>query len=280
VQYTALPPGDYRFQVAAVNADGVWNEEGVSLAVLVQPFFWQTVSFQLMAGAFVLGLLVWGVHTLTARRHRLALEDLERRHALERERMRIASDLHDDVGSNLGSIALLSRDVERRAPGDGDFSEDLAEITRLAQETSESMRDIVWFVNPDEDTVEKMLLRMKDVASNLLGGIRFVFEASELAVDTRLSPQFKRQFFLIYKEALHNVRKHARAANVVIRLAGSRGRLQLEIEDDGMGFDPTNSARGHGLSSMRRRAEERRWHLELVSSPGGGTRIRLAAGWA
>lgn len=277
VQYTALRPGEYQFRVAAVNADGVWNEEGASLTVLVQPFFWQTVSFQVIGGAFVLGLLVWAIHGLTVRRHRLALEKLERRHALERERMRIASDLHDDVGSNLGSIALLSRDVERRAPGNEDLTEDLAEITRLAQETSESMRDIVWFVNPDEDTVEKMLLRMKDVAASLLGGIPCHFEATGLAAHTRLSPQFKRQFFLIFKEALHNIRKHAAASRVIIRLTGATGRLLLEIRDDGVGFSEGDPGRGHGLASMRRRARESGWALDLGSEPGCGTRVCLEA---
>jgi signal transduction histidine kinase len=263
--------------VAAVNGDGVWNEEGVSLAVLVRPYLWQTVAFRVLAGALVLGLLVWAVHGLTARRHRLALETLERRHALERERMRIASDLHDDVGSNLGSIALLSRDLERRSAGAADVAEDLSEVTRLARETSESMRDIVWFINPDEDTVEKMLLRMKDVAANLLGGIPCHFEATELAAHTRLSPQFKRQFFLIYKESLHNVCKHAGAAKAVIRLRTEPGRLLLEIQDDGVGFGEATTGHGHGLASMRRRAAESGWALAIDSAPGQGTRIRLAA---
>ncbi len=275
VQYTALKPGAYRFQVAAANGDGIWNEAGASLAVIVQPFLWQTAWFQITAGALVLGLLVWSVHAVVGHRHRMALESLERRHVLEQERMRIASDLHDDVGSNLGSIALLSRDVERRSAGEADVVEDLSEITRLAQETSESMRDIVWFVNPDEDTVKKLLLRMKDVASNLLGGIRYSFEAPEPTVDTRLSPQFKRQFFLIYKESLHNIVRHAAASKVVIRLSGEAGRLLLEIEDDGCGFDGVG--RGHGLASMRRRAAERHWRLEILSTPGSGTHVRLTA---
>lgn len=277
VQYTALRPGAYQFRVAAANGDGVWNEAGVSLAVLVQPFLWQTPWFQAAAGVLLLGLLVGAVHILMARHHRLTLEAIERRHALERERMRIASDLHDDVGSNLGSIALLSRDVERRATADPSVAEDLSEISRLAQETSESMRDIVWFINPDEDTVGKLLLRMKDVAANLLGGIRFVFEAPDTLASTRLTPQFKRQFFLIYKEALHNICKHASAAKVVIRLRTEAGRLWLEIQDDGVGFVEGKTGHGHGLANLRRRAAECRWTLEISSEPGRGTRIRLVA---
>jgi len=277
VHYTALKPGAYHFQVAAANGDGLWNEDGASLAVIVQPFLWQTAWFQLGAGTLVLGLLVLSVYAVAARRHRLALESLERRHALERERTRIASDLHDDVGSNLGSIALLSRDVERRSTGDAVLTEDLSEISRLAHETSESMRDIVWFINPDEDTAEKLLLRMKDTASSLLGGIRFVFEVPDSLAGTRLTPQFKRQFFLIYKESLHNICKHAGASKVVIRLVTQGGRLRLEITDDGVGFDAAGPGRGHGLASMRRRAVESGWTLEISSEPGRGTRIGLVA---
>lgn len=274
-QYTRLKPGTYRFQVAAANGDGVWNETGTSLGIIVQPFFWEMGWFQATAGLLGLGMVVLAVHGWSTRSHRLQLEALERKHALESERTRISSDLHDDVGSNLGSISLLSREAQRRA--DHPVAEDLAEIARLAQETSDSMRDIVWFINPNEDTVEKMSLRMKDTAAGLLGGVHFEFESPELAEGVSLSPQFKRQFFLIFKESLHNISKHARASEVSLRLHVKPGRLELEVQDNGVGFQESDAKRGHGLTSMRRRAADQKWRLDIASKPGSGTRIHLSA---
>ncbi len=274
-QFTKLEPGNYRFHIAAANGDGIWNEEGVSVAMIVQPFFWQRSWFQFAAGLLAVTALVWVVRIWTAHSHRLALESLERKHTLERERTRISTDLHDDVGSNLGSISLLSRSVQRRA-GDA-FATDLGEISRLAQETSDAMRDIVWFINPNEDAVEKMSLRMKDTAAVLLGGGKFVFKTADLSATTRLSPQFKRQFFLIFKESLHNVSKHANATKVVIRLSVSSGQLILEVQDDGCGLREPENNRGNGLASMRRRAADQQWKFEIKSRSEGGTLVRLEA---
>jgi signal transduction histidine kinase len=139
------------------------------------------------------------------------------------------------------------------------------------------MRDIVWFINPNEDTVEKMSLRMKDTAAVLLGGGKFVFETPDLDARTHLSPQFKRQFFLIFKESLHNVAKHSGATKVVIRLNVRNSTLILEVQDNGCGLRGTGTPRGNGLASMRRRAADQQWEFEIKTMPEGGIRVRLEA---
>ena len=189
-------------------------------------------------------------------------------------RLRIASDLHDDVGSNLGSIALLSQSAHREA--DASSAPAFREIHRLAQDTAESMRDIVWFINPDEDQLDKLALRMKEAAAMLLSGTKWEFSTPDELPIHSLSPEFKRHVFMIFKECLNNIRKHAQAANVVIQLKAP-STLELTIRDDGIGFDPALRACGHGLDNMERRADENGWQLRIVSRPGAGTTVHLSA---
>jgi ligand-binding sensor domain-containing protein len=234
--YTHVPPGHYRFRVAAANNDGVWNPSDATLALVVQPFFWQTVWFRTLSSIVLLGSAAGLSRIVMVRKHRQELHAMEQRHSLERERSRIAADLHDDLGSNLGSIALLSE-----AAGSNATAEDAAEFTeihRLSTETAEAMRDIVWFINPDEATAENLAIRMRETAVSLLRGIDLSFECGRPLPTERLSPEFKRQFFLLYKECLHNIHKHARATHVSIQFHHRNDLLELLIDDNGVGFVP------------------------------------------
>ncbi len=193
-----------------------------------------------------------------------------RRRELERLRQRIAGDLHDEIGSNLGSIALLSQ-MALRQPGEAQA--DLAEINRVARETAESMRDIVWFIKPTASTTEDFAVKLRETAATMLAGLEWTFDAPPLARPLPL--EFKRELFLIFKEALHNVRRHAAARRVEICLAERDGEWRLEIADDGVGFARNGSNSGHGLQSMQLRAEALGGRLAIESQPGAGTRLVL-----
>jgi signal transduction histidine kinase len=221
-----------------------------------------------------------------------------RRREGERLRQRIAGDLHDEIGSNLGSIALLSEMALRQPAG---AHSDLAEINRVARETAASMRDIVWLIKPGANTPEDLAAKFRETAGAMLAGLEWKLECERLS--SPLSLDCKRHALLIFKEALHNIRKHAAARHVAIRLAERDGLLEMEIVDDGAGFDPAcvaspaglaaapgtgpseagspvsdappakPSSTGHGLESFRHRAEAMGGSLEIQSSPGKGTRI-------
>ena len=203
------------------------------------------------------------------------MAQLEHEHALERERNRIATDLHDDLGSNLGTIALLSASARKHASGE--TADDFSEIQQIAQSTAESMRDIVWFINSSEDELQQLVLRLKETAARMLGEISWEFDTPPSLPSRKLSTEFKRHFFLIFKESLHNTRKHSRAAKVRIELSTAGEQVILTIADNGIGFQDSATHAGLGLNSMRRRATGLGWVLTIGNSGNGGASVRLVA---
>jgi signal transduction histidine kinase len=212
-----------------------------------------------------------------------------RRREVERLRQHIAGDLHDEIGSNLGSIALLSEMALRQPAG---ARADLTEINRVARETAASMRDIVWLIKPGANTPEDLVAKFRETAGVMLAGLDWQLDCESLA--SPLSLDCKRHALLIFKEALHNIRRHAAAERVAIRLAEHDGLLEMEIADDGSGFDPGAVSAvadpcdapvaglcqagkvistGHGLESLRHRAQAMGGGLKIESSPGKGARI-------
>jgi hypothetical protein len=239
-EYSFVPPGAYQFRVLACNNDGVWNESGAMLAVTVLPQFWQTWWFRALVASIVLLLFV------AAYELRLAAE-----RRVTRLRLRIARDLHDEIGSNLGSIALLSEVIPRPPASTAD---EVSEIRRIAVQTIESLRDIVWFLDPTSDNMPELVLRMKECARSMLPGIPFEFHSQGESLATNPSLNLRRNVFLMYKEILHNVAKHARAKRVQISINANPHRFQLEVADDGVGFDEARVQGGNGLKNLHRRA--------------------------
>jgi signal transduction histidine kinase len=197
-----------------------------------------------------------------------------RRREVEALRQRIAGDLHDEIGSNLGSIALLSQ-IALRQPGEA--RADLEEINRVARETAASMRDIVWLIRPDVSAGEDFVVKLRETAALMLAGLEWEFDGDHLV--RPLSLEWKREVLLIFKEALHNIRRHAAARKVTIRLADGKGEFVMEISDDGVGFDPNLPSAGHGLTSQRQRASALGGEWQIESSPGQGSRMTLHVKW-
>jgi len=267
-RYTHLDPGNYVFQVRGCNSDNVWNESGTSIAVTIIPPLWQMWWFRILAA----GILAAAMYAAYRYRVRRLLE-------VERLRLRIADDLHDDVGSNLSSIAMVSRAVQRAPELSAATKSRLAEIYDTAIATSEGMRDIVWFIKPKSDTLNDLLLRMKDTASSLLAGMQYEFRADDGGGSAKVTIDFKRNFFLAFKEILTNVVKHAAAASVWIQVAKHEGMLKMTVRDNGRGFDVSAveaARRGNGLSSLRNRAQKINGVCEIVSTPGEGTTVRFS----
>jgi signal transduction histidine kinase len=190
----------------------------------------------------------------------------------DRLRTRIASDLHDEIGSNLGSIALLSEI--------GGSPEDLSEINRVARETTASMQDIAWVIRSGHDTLDDLLLRMREVAAAMLKKTDYTFTVCPETVPARrISLNFKRNMLLFFKEALHNLARHSQAREAFIRIEFSGRTFRLLIADDGQGFDPTaaESHSGSGLKNFRNRAEALHGSATIDSKQGKGTTILLDA---
>ncbi len=286
VSYSGLQPGDYTFHVRGCNSDGIWNAKGPSVKITITPPWWRTwwayALYVILAAAVLFGSFRFE----TKRRemqHRAVVAELQARtfqaqKEAEQEQMRgrIAGDLHDEIGSNLSSIVLLGETLERRLKPTGKEKQRLKQIRHIAMATAESMRDIVWFVNPLNDDMDKLMVKMRETANTMLGQFRLRFDIKRedgLAWEGDLN--FRRNVFLFFKEALQNVLRHSQATEVAISIRQNKQLFRLEIQDNGVGFDTTASSPGNGLKNFERRSAEMEAFFTLTTKPGEGTSVLL-----
>src|SRR5579871_2774585 len=268
VNYPNVPPGRYRFLVRAVNAEGVVSPTVATVDWQILPPVWRRWWFLTLAAL----LTAWLIYRAYNYRVHHLLD-------LERIRTRIATDLHDDIGSSLTQIAIMSEVVRQRRHDDAD-SEPLVRIADLSRELVDSMSDIVWAVNPKRDHLGDLAQRMRRLASDMLDGanIDVQFRAPAGSAATSLSAELRREIFLIFKEAINNVVRHANSSVVEITFDVRGDELFLEVHDNGLGFQPlTIEGQGHGINSMEERARRVGGSVVIESDPGRGTTIRLNA---
>jgi signal transduction histidine kinase len=269
VNFANLAPGSYRFQVRAVNAAGVMSQSPASSSFTILRPIWQRWWFLLLAGMSA-GLVAYALY-----RYRVA-----RLVELERVRTRIATDLHDDIGSNLSLIAMVSEVAHQQAkPGDRQMADWLSLVAGTSRETVDSMSDIVWAVNPKRDRIPDLIRRMRRVAEDLFNArhIEFHFAISDQEKDIKLGAETRREVFMIFKEAVNNLVRHSQCTRAEVEFQIEQSRLRLRLRDDGKGFDLATASDGNGLQSMRRRAENLGAELEVLSRPGAGTTVTLLA---
>jgi signal transduction histidine kinase len=274
--YTHPPPGHYQFKVIACNNDGVWNDTGDSLRVMFEPYFWQTIWFRLALTLIGLGGLYGAVVVALRRRHRLVVERLEHQRALELERNRIARDLHDDLGVGLTEIGLLGDLAGASGEMPAASQQRLREMTDRARTLAASLDEIVWAINPANDTSQSLVDYFFPYAQKLLGsaGIRCRLEVVGSLPAGTLNAEERHEFFHAYKEALNNVIRHANATQVQITLSSENEELLVRIADNGCGLkDTAGGSDHHGLSGMRERLQRLGGRCEFTSSVGGGTTV-------
>jgi signal transduction histidine kinase/ligand-binding sensor domain-containing protein len=291
--YTNLPPGRYVFRVRAANEDGVWNEEGTAVPVVVQPRYFQTWWFRTLVVLAALGGVALAAWSASRRQYRRELARVEARRALEAERARISRDVHDEVGASLTEIAILSELARRELDRPEAASDRLERIAASSRAMLDSLGQIVWAINPKNDRLPALAAYLREHAARYLDtaglGARLHFPA--VVPDRPVSAEVRRNVFLILKEALHNMVRHAGAREATVRLAVEGDRLTLAVADDGAGFAvpsgdgaaPSGDAKpppnrlygGNGLGNMARRAAEIGARLTVDSAPGRGTTLQL-----
>ncbi len=282
VTYSQLLPGDYRFQVRACNLAGLWTHEGASLRFVVLPFYWQTWWFRLgVAAAFTLSVVAIVRYVSFRRLHR-RLRLLEQQAVLQRERARIAKDIHDDLGANLTQIAYLGELAQQDQAEPAKAAERVGKISATARQAVKSLDEIVWAVNPRNDTLAHLIDYAGQFALDYLhtAGIRCRLDLPEQSPARELSTDLRHNLFLVIKEALHNVVKHAQAREVWLRAAFNDQVLDVTIEDNGCGFDQApDDAFADGLRNMRQRMSDIGGECRFESQPGRGTRVVLHLPW-
>jgi len=274
--YQGIAPGHYIFRVMTCNADGVWIEPGTSLTVMVRPFFWQSRWFSVAAGLAALGLLVGTVRAVVRRRYKQRLAQAETRNAIERERLRISQDMHDDIGGLLTRVSMLS-DIGQSQSDAAGTPQQFERIGNQVRAAVVALDEIVWATNPKDDNLPRFAEYVGRFADECFedSAIRCWQEIPTDLPNLPLRADVRHNIFLVVKEALHNVLKHSRASAVWLRLKLSGATVSLEIEDNGSGFPETVAPGGHGLDNMRSRLAECGGTMELVSTPGQGVKIRF-----
>ena len=279
--YGQLPPRDYRFHVIACNNEGVWNNAGATVVFTVKPYFYQTDWFMLVASVTVIGAVSFAVRRAATRKYRRKLAQLEKQHAIERDRARIAKDIHDDIGAGLTQITLLT-ELARRDPAQTDAN--LERITGSARMLTKAMDEIVWAVDPQHDTVAGLMDYISAYAEDYLrvADVRCRMDLPVDLPDTRVDAELRYNLFLALKEVLNNIVKHSKATEVWLRLRLAPGRLTLEVEDNGQGLNaPGNAAgaerlsSGSGLGNLEKRLAAVGGRCEIHSAAGQGTRVAL-----
>jgi len=276
--YPKLPPGEYHFHVKACNEDGVWNEVGSSLAILAPRAFWQTWWFRGLAVAGLLGAIVAVVRYVSTQNLQRQLERLRQQEAVEKERSRIARDLHAQLGASITQVALLADLAEGDKHRPDEVEAHTRQISQTARETTHALDEIVWQANPSNDTLDSLVTYACKYAQEYLAlaGLRYRLEVPESLPPVPIPPDVRHNVFLAFKEAVNNVVKHAQASSAQVRLQLAPERFTLEVQDNGRGLAGGDDKVGrNGLRNMRKRMEDISGDFSLGPAPEGGTLVRL-----
>jgi signal transduction histidine kinase/ligand-binding sensor domain-containing protein len=274
--YPQLPPGHYEFRFTACNNDEVWNEQPFRLAFVVKPAWWQQFWFRAAMAASFAAMVGISVRYFSMKRIRRRLARLEQEHAVEKERTRIARDIHDDLGARLTHMAYLSDLASTELPERTPNTNRLMEIAQASRQTVRALDEIVWAVNPRKDSLIHLLEYISQYANSFFRGtnIRCRQDLPAHVPDWVLPSEFRHHLFLAAKEALNNIQKHSKATEVWIRVAFQAPQLELTIEDNGAGFStPDADASRDGLQNMRNRLATLSGACQISSQPGIGTRL-------
>ncbi len=277
-----VPYGKYRFEVIAGNGKGGWNKTGASVSVTVQPHLWQTWWFRVPASLGLLAAIAVTSRVMEKRKLHRRLEQLERERALAHERERIARDLHDDLGSSLARISLLSGLLRADRDNPSQVESHAVKISQSADQTVRALEEIVWAVRPGSDSLQSLVEYIAHFANELFegGGIHCRLDLPQDLPAHPLQPEVRHNIFLVVKEALTNTLKHAAAREVHVRAEATGNALEIMVQDDGRGFDSNGHSRGNGLGNMRRRAQAIGENVTIESRPGQGTTVRLSLHFA
>lgn len=286
VTYSFLPPGEYLFHVIACNSDALWNKTGDTLAIVVRPYFWQTIWFKILTGIFGAVLLSLVFYFESRRRLRAKIERIARERELERERARIAQDIHDDLGASLTRIGMLSQSAVEDLHDPPRAMLNLNQIYDTARELTRAMDEIVWAVNPRHDTLESLTNYISRFSQDFLSAaqIRCRLDAPTRVPELTVRSEIRHNLFLAFKETLNNAVKHSGASEALVKLELAPGGFKVLVSDNGAGFDPKQTGSvpvggrlvsGYGVAGIRKRLEHVGGRVEIQSVRGKGTQVEL-----
>jgi signal transduction histidine kinase len=275
IAYEKLPAGDFRFRVAEVTAMGTPTGLEASLPIRVPRALWKMEWFWPAVAALLIAAVAAGNRYYAAFKMRRVLARLEYQRMMECDRLRIAQDIHDDLGARVTQISLFSAMAQGNLALPESARADFARISRLSRELISSLYETVWAVNPDNDNMEALGDYLCQMASHLCepAQLRCRLHIPDLPQNIQISSHVRHHVVMAVKESVHNVIKHARASHVTISVACAERLLAISIQDNGCGFQVV--AAGNGLANIKRRMEEIGGDCLIESQSGQGTAIHL-----
>ena len=275
ISYTKLRPGNYRFQVVANSGNGVWNETGAEVLIQVLPHFWERLWFRTLSLFTFVSLVTITVWFLARWRLKKRLAGVQLEMTRQSERMRIAQDLHDDLGSRLTEISLLAGLAADASDENNQKRNVLPYLVDKARGLAAALDEVVWAVNPYYDSISSLADYLVAYAAELLSAAeisaRFILPKSY--PQTVLDQTQRHSLFLAAREGLNNAVKYSGASLVEVRISIEKDRLQLVIKDNGCGFDPKTTALGNGLVNMSNRLTNLGGRCQITSELGKGTEV-------
>jgi signal transduction histidine kinase len=274
--YDSLPPGHYRFRVAGVDAFGRLTGVEDSVNLLVPEPLWKTPWFIAILVLFGSGLTIGVSRYFVWRRMRREMLRLQHQRALEQERLRIARDIHDDLGARVTQISLLSG-MSRNNDSLDKARRDFDRISEMSRELVTALYETVWAVSPENDNLEALGSYLSQMANRLCEQttLRCRFHVTGLPTEVQLSSQTRHNITMAVKEAIHNTIKHAHASEVTITITHANDQLEIIVQDNGRGFAPGAPTEGNGLGNMRQRLAGVGGDCTVESRPGDGTTVRI-----
>jgi signal transduction histidine kinase/ligand-binding sensor domain-containing protein len=274
-----LPPGDYRLLAKCI--DSFQNQGPVKclLTITIRPPFWKTIWFKVLATLIIISSIIIILRKSQEAKYRSMLVDLEKRNAIDRERLRISQDMHDEIGSSLTQIAILSELVKKKNNDREEIMKLVGKISNISGTVVDDLGEIIWAMNPKNDDLPIFVSYLRQHASEYLStaGIAGNFSFPGECPQIPMTSEQRRNIFLVVKESLHNIVKHSGADTVNISLNLSGNQLSVTVEDNGTGFEPEKcSCIGNGLTGMRKRIESLCGSYSITSNPGEGTIIKFS----
>lgn len=273
VRYNKLPPGNYTFKIKAANGSGIWSKEIYTVQINIHPPFWKTWWFYILAGFLFLAAVIIITRIIFQKKLRKKVEALERQREIDKERQRISREMHDDIGAGLTQITLMSEFAKNKNRDENE--KELADIANTSRKLVSNMSEIIWSLNPDNKSLEQLMAYLREQLNKLLeySGLTYNIALPENGKDILLNNQQRRNILLVTKEIVHNAIKHSGAKKMSIKAIINNGSIEMEIADDGKGFDTEIVYGGNGLKNIRQRVEEMGGELTISSETGKGSRF-------
>jgi signal transduction histidine kinase/ligand-binding sensor domain-containing protein len=277
--YSNLSPGKYIFHVKGSNNDGVWNEKGRSITIIIKSAWWQTWLFETALIFSVFVLVFFATRYYFQQKLKLQQEKFEKQKAIESVRSKISMDIHDEISSQLTKISLLSQRMKIEFKKKKNINESLMDkITASSREVINNLGEIVWAINPKYDNLQSLLSYIRNYISNFFEhtSIQYTINFPEEIPVIIISPDLKHNLFLVIKESLNNILKHAEATEVIVRFHLTDKTFCFEIIDNGKGIvDMSGRDFGNGLINMKNRMEAVNGKFEITSKKNKGAKITL-----